>query len=150
MEEVKSKMGISFRDLEVWQLSRDLAVEVYDLSRNFPDSEKFGLSSQLRRAAVSVSSNIAEGHGRRGDNQFAYFLQVALGSLAETESLVEVAAAIGLMPHDGVGTLRASSTRLGVKLNNLLAAVNRRRVSEDVEPYDPSAPSDPSPQPSST
>jgi len=69
----------------------ELATHLYGLSDGFPDSEKFGLSSQLRRAAVSVPSNIAEGHGRSSDRDFRRFLYMALGSLAELDTQLELA-----------------------------------------------------------
>jgi four helix bundle protein len=71
----------SYRDLIVWQRSIEMCVEVYEFSRTFPSDELYGLRSQLRRAAVSVSSNIAEGHGRRSSGEFGRFGQF-LGSLA--------------------------------------------------------------------
>ena len=76
----------SFRDLEVWQKAMDLVVLTYHLTRSFPPDERFGLSAQLRRAAVSVPSNIAEGRGRFGLGGFLYHLSVATGSLMELET----------------------------------------------------------------
>jgi four helix bundle protein len=74
-----------FRDLLIWQKAIQFAREVYKRTRGFPREELFGLTAQLRRAAVSVSSNIAEGHARQG-REFKHFLSVARGSLAEAES----------------------------------------------------------------
>src|SRR6266496_2704598 len=75
-----------FRDLEVWQKAMDLVVEIYRLTRSFPSDERYGLTSQLRRAAVSVPSNIAEGRGRFGLGGFLYYLSVSTGSLMEVET----------------------------------------------------------------
>ena len=80
-----------FEKLDVWQKSVDLADEVYRLTRNFPDYEKFGLASQMRRAAVSISSNIAEGSGRESKKDFARFLQIAYGSVMEVVSQLHIA-----------------------------------------------------------
>ncbi|HUN24482.1 MAG TPA: four helix bundle protein [Anaerolineales bacterium] len=80
MNEVKS-----FRDLLVWQRSVALATEIYRVTNNFPKSESFALTSQIRRSAVSVPSNIAEGN-MRGSKEYRYFLSIALGSLAELET----------------------------------------------------------------
>src|SRR2546426_7426086 len=74
-----------FRKLTVWQDARRLTKSIYELTRNFPESEQFGLKAQLRRAAVSICANIAEGCGRRGDREFRRFLHVALGSGCELE-----------------------------------------------------------------
>jgi four helix bundle protein len=80
-----------FKDLEVWQVAMLLVQTCYELSRAFPDSEKFGLKNQLRRSAVSVPSNIAEGHGRGSPKSFLQFLWIANGSLAELETQVLLA-----------------------------------------------------------
>ena len=75
-----------YRDLLVWQSAMQIAEDVYHLTEHFPKQEVFGLTSQSRRAAVSVSSNIAEGHGRNSPKEFNHFLGIALGSLAELET----------------------------------------------------------------
>lgn len=81
---------MSFRDLELWKLSMDFVLDVYKATREFPDSEKFGIVSQMRRAAVSIPSNIAEGSGRRNAKEFIQFLYIAKGSLAELETHLEI------------------------------------------------------------
>ena len=81
----------SFEKLDVWQKSIDFADLVHKVTRSFPDDERFGLTSQMRRAAVSVSSNIAEGSGRNSDKDFAHFLEQAYGSLMEVASLLYLA-----------------------------------------------------------
>ena len=77
---------MNHKDLEVWKRSMDLAIEIYNLSKRFPRNESFGLTSQIRRAAVSVPSNIAEGAARKGDKEFLQFLDISLGSLSELET----------------------------------------------------------------
>ena len=74
-----------FRNLSVWQRARRLTKSVYEMTADFPGSEEFGLKSQMRRATVSICSNIAEGCGRRGDREFRRFLDVAMGSACELE-----------------------------------------------------------------
>ena len=76
----------NFRELNVWKKSRILAKEVYLLSSQFPDSEKFGLTSQIRRSAISIASNIAEGSSRKSTKDFARFLRISLGSAFELET----------------------------------------------------------------
>ncbi len=78
--------GKNFRDLKVWQLGMQLAEEVYRLSRQFPKHETYGLGSQIQRAAVSIPANIAEGHAIGSTKDFARFLGIAQGSLAELET----------------------------------------------------------------
>src|ERR1039457_6777990 len=79
-------MGESFRNLVVWQRSIELTIAVYKLTASFPDSERFGLTNQLRRASVSVASNIAEGYGRRTTGEYLQFLGHARGSNCEVET----------------------------------------------------------------
>ncbi len=85
----------NFRDLKVWQKSVDLAKTIYDQTSIFPDSEKYGLISQMQRAAVSISSNIAEGSGRQTKPDFKHFLSIALGSSYELENQVIIAERLG-------------------------------------------------------
>ena len=85
----------SFRDLAVWQKSMKMAVIVYQLTKDFPREETYGLSSQMRRAAVSIPSNIAEGHGRLGSNEYRQFLSVARGSTFELQTQLEIARLLG-------------------------------------------------------
>lgn len=81
----------SFKELTVWQKARDLAVSIYKLTENFPKSELYGLTNQMRRAAVSISSNIAEGYNRFHSKEKQQFLAIAFGSGSELESQVEIA-----------------------------------------------------------
>lgn len=81
----------SHRDLKVWQLGMQLAEDVYALTKKFPDDERFGLTTQLRRAIVSVPANIAEGNGRGSTKDYLRFLSIAVGSLAEVETFLELA-----------------------------------------------------------
>jgi len=90
----------SFKDLEIWKLGLDLAQVVYRMTGTFPTNEQFGLTSQIRRAAVSISSNIAEGWGRGTRANLANFVVIARGSANELESLCEVAYSLGLMAQE--------------------------------------------------
>jgi four helix bundle protein len=87
----------NFRNWEVYSNAKQLSVAVYQLTSSFPDSEKFGLISQMRRASVSILANIAEGAGRNTEKDFKHFLSIALGSAFELEALVDVATEINFM-----------------------------------------------------
>jgi four helix bundle protein len=80
-----------FRQLQVWQRGHHLVLAVYQISSSFPDDERFGLTSQIRRASSSIPTNIAEGCGRQGDTELARFLQIAMGSASEVEYLLLLA-----------------------------------------------------------
>jgi four helix bundle protein len=81
----------TFRELIVWQKSMDFVTEIYKVSKPFPDDEKFGLTSQMRRSAVSIPSNISEGYGRDGLNDYLRFLNIAISSLFELQKQIEIA-----------------------------------------------------------
>lgn len=87
----------SHKDLTVYKTSIDLVVDIYEISQKFPDAEKFGLTSQIRRAAVSIPSNISEGAARNSKKDFIRFLYIALGSLAETETQLEITQRLGFI-----------------------------------------------------
>jgi four helix bundle protein len=90
----------SYRDLVTWQRALDLAHEVNQITRFFPKEERFGLTSQIRRAGVSVPANIAEGQGRLSKGEFRYFLGVARGSLSELDTLLILAERAGFIDHE--------------------------------------------------
>ena len=87
------------RQLQVWQKAILLVEKIYIISSNFPENEKYGLTSQIRRCAVSISANIAEGTGRDSDADFDKFLKIAVGSLYELDSHIEVALLVGYIPE---------------------------------------------------
>ena len=90
----------SYRELKVWQKSMDLVVACYEVAKTFPDDERYGLTSQLRRAVVSVAANIAEGHGRGTTKSFINFLLIANGSLTEVETHLIIAGRLGYISRD--------------------------------------------------
>jgi four helix bundle protein len=100
-----------FRDLLVWRKAIEFAKEVYRLTQAFPDAERFGLTSQLRRSAISVSSNIAEGHARQG-KEFRHFLSIARGSLAEAESQMLLAVELGFVVADDIDPARILASEI--------------------------------------
>lgn len=90
-------MEISYKKLIVWQKADDLAMLVYLKTKPFPYEERFGMTSQIRRSALSIPTNIVEGFGRQGRKEFKNFLNIALGSLAETEYLIDFSYRLGLL-----------------------------------------------------
>jgi four helix bundle protein len=119
---------LSFRDLEVWQASMDLVVEIYRASRGFPVEEKYGLTSQLRRAGVSVPSNIAEGHARKGDGAFLNHVRIALGSLAEVATQLEVATRLEYLDAKQSLGLFCEVDRSRQMLHGLRRSLERKRA----------------------
>jgi len=88
------------RDLQIWQKSMKLVTIIYEVTSRYPDSEKFGLSSQIRRAAVSVPANIAEGFGRKSSGDFKRFLNISMGSLFELQTELEISKNLSLINVD--------------------------------------------------
>jgi len=109
----------SYRDLDVWQLAMDIVVEIYRVTRAFPADERFGLVAQLRRAAVAIPSNIAEGHSRLGPGEFRRFVSIARGSAAEVDTQIAVAVALGLVVADEITSLSSTLDRLSKMLFSL-------------------------------
>jgi len=112
-----------YTELVVWQKAMQLAKDVYRLSQQFPGEEKFGLTAQLRRAAISVPSNIAEGQGRMSKGEFKQFLGHARGSLYELETQMHLANSFGYLNEEATDGLMASSDEVGRLLNGLLVAL---------------------------
>jgi four helix bundle protein len=118
-----------YRDLEVWQLGRVLTKKLYQLTATFPDEEKFGLISQLRRAAMSIPSNIAEGWGRHYTAEFIQFLRKANGSRTEVETQLILSADLEFATQPEVDSLLKETTLLGKKLLNLERSLQKRIAS---------------------
>jgi four helix bundle protein len=121
----------SYRELIVWQKAMALAQQAYALTRALPKSEAYGLLTQIRRAAVSVPSNIAEGHGRLTDSQFRHFLGNARGSLYEMQTQVELAGRLGLLDEKLVHELMTQGGEVARLINGLVTALARSKSSED-------------------
>ena len=108
-----------YRDLETWQNAMELVKGVYVATRHFPKDELYGLTSQLRRAAVSIPSNIAEGCGRNSRNELRHFLGQARGSLAEVETQLELARSLGYLDSVAATALLSKAAQLGRMLTGL-------------------------------
>jgi four helix bundle protein len=116
-------MGRSYRDLIAWRKAMELVTDVYRATQGFPEKELYGLTSQLRRAAVSVPSNIAEGQGRLSKGEFHQFLGHARGSRMEVETQVLIAQNLGYLNETSAQELLARAAELGRVLNGLLASL---------------------------
>jgi four helix bundle protein len=121
----------SFRDLRVWQAAMDLVEHVYRATECFPKAEVYGLTSQTRRAAVSVPSNIAEGHARAHTSEYLHHLSYAQASLAETETQVEIARRLGYLVEEQASKIVAESASLGRRLYALRNSLLRHSDSSD-------------------
>ena len=117
----------SFRDLQVWQKAMDLADAVYTVTADFPRSELFGLAAQIRRAVVSIPSNIAEGRAI-GGGRFLYHLRVALGSEAELQTQIELSIRRGYIPEPRAREILESASEVGRMLNGLHNALKLKRA----------------------
>lgn len=113
------------RQLRVWQKGMDLAVEVYNLTSPFPKAELFGLVSQMRRAVVSIPSNLAEGYGR-GGKDYARFVSIAYGSLLELETQLELALRFGYTTEKDHDSAAAQCAEIGKMLNALRTSLLKR------------------------
>lgn len=114
-----------FEKLEVWQKSVDFADRVYEATRGFPNDERFGLTSQMRRAAVSISSNIAEGSGRSSDKDFAHFVQIAYGSVMEVVSQIHVAKRQAMLPEKPFQDIYSQAGEISRMLSGLRSSLLR-------------------------
>lgn len=110
----------NFRDLEVWKLGKCIVVDVYRVTKGFPQEEIYGMVSQMRRAAVSIPSNVAEGFNRKHNAEYRQFLYVALGSCAELETHIEIAHDLGFMLVPGRHHLLEQLDHESKMLRNLI------------------------------
>lgn len=120
---------LSFRDLNVWQLGMTLAVEVYRVTAGFPADERYGLTSQARRSAVSIPANVAEGHARRSDAIFLNHIRIALGSQAELWTEIELAYRLGYITSQRSASLHAQIDEIRRMLHGLRRSIEQRRQS---------------------
>ena len=116
----------SYRELQVWQDAMALVVQVYEVTKGFPKEELYGLTSQLRRAAVSVPSNIAEGQGRNTTKEFRNHLSIAYGSLQEVETQLEIAHRLQYLSQDQLQQLLELTSKVARMINGLSTALEKR------------------------
>ena len=117
----------SYKELVVWQKAIDLTVAVYQLTKKFPKDELFGLVSQMRRASVSIASNIAEGEGRKSKKEFSRFLGISLGSKAELETQLILCERVGLADKSEISLIKNSLDEVGRMLAKL-------KIKQNIQP----------------
>ena len=116
----------SYRELVVWQKSMDLTVRIYALTRRFPAEERYGITSQMRRAASSIPANIAEGQARRSTGEFLQSLGVARGSLAELETFLILSTKLEMTNSENSERLLSDCAEISKMLNALIKSLSTR------------------------
>jgi four helix bundle protein len=119
-------MADSHRDLLAWKKAMELVTDVYECTANFPARETYGLTSQLRRAAVSVPSNIAEGKGRLSKKEYLQYLSRARGSLHEVDTQLEIGCNLTYLPPETLAMIKLKSSETGRLLNGLIRSVRNQ------------------------
>ena len=130
---IQGELMKSYRELKVWQGGRELVKMVYLATQSFPREERFGLTQQVRRAAVSVPSNIAEGHGRGSTKDYLRFLAISMGSVAEAETQLILANDLGLLAEAELGTLLQKLDDIGKMLRGLRKSLKSRLPSSQLQ-----------------
>ncbi|MCA9858552.1 MAG: four helix bundle protein [Thermomicrobiales bacterium] len=123
-----------YRDLRVWQLAMDFAIAIYQSTNAFPTDERFGLTSQLRRAAVSVPSNIAEGNARNSTADYLRFLRISRGSLAEINTHLLIAKRLGYLDDGSSSSLLSKTDELMRQLTSMHSAIERSAAGNNRSP----------------
>ena len=118
-------------ELQVWQKAMGLVVAAYQFSRVLPSDERFGLTSQIRRVAVSVPANIAEGHGRKSTQAYINHVSIAHGSLLEFETLIQIAERIGYVSSDQVKPMLEMAAEIGRMLNGLRTSLAKQPLNPE-------------------
>lgn len=116
----------SYRDLEVWRKAMNIVVECYKITKSFPQSEMYGLSSQLQRAAVSIPANIAEGRERQHKKEFLQHIAIAYGSIAELETHIQIAERLNYLDSDQAKYILDQTSEVGRMLNGLRNSIAKK------------------------
>ena len=124
-------MSDSYRDLVAWQRAMGPVKQVYELTNTFPQREIYGLTNQIRRCAVSIPSNIAEGKGRRSKREYYQFLCRARGSLFELETQLEIASNLEYLSSEAYSFVRDQASKVAKPLNGLIAALQQQIDSDE-------------------
>ncbi|CAN5777203.1 four helix bundle protein [soil metagenome] len=128
METTNQSKFKSYRELIVWQKSMQFVTDIYRVTESLPSLEQFGLTAQIRRAAVSIPSNIAEGFGRQLSGDFVRFLTIARGSLYEVQTQIEIAFNLRFLRDDAVNALSTQASEIERMLNRLITTIRQPKV----------------------
>ncbi len=123
--------GKGFRELEVWQLGMEMVEHCYGITGSLPTEERYGLTSQIRRAAVSVPSNVAEGHNRRLPKPYRNHVNIAMGSQAELETLLELTVRLRMLPAESLSDINMLVRRVGQMLHGLHRSLRSSESDDD-------------------
>jgi len=118
---------LEYRELLVWQIGMDLVAEIYQLTKLLPNDEVYALSNQMRRAAVSIPSNIAEGQQRKSSKEFIQFLSISRGSLAEVETQLLICVRLEYLTNDQIEEPLSMCKKLGKMLNSLIEKIQEKQ-----------------------
>ena len=116
----------SHKDLDVWRAAIDMARDIYELTKSYPKEEQFGIISQMRRSAVSIASNIAEGAARHATKEFVQFLYIAVGSATELDTQLEISKAVKMAEPERLDAVQAQVTRITMMLRGLIRSLNTK------------------------
>ena len=119
---------LPYERFDAWKMTHELALKVYDLTERWPTQERYGLTAQIRRAALSAATNIAEGTAKRGPRELRRYLDISLGSLSEVSYLLRFSRDCGLMPHPDFQTLDALRNQAGKLTWRLYSSLRQSRV----------------------
>lgn len=117
---------MKYSDLKVWQNAIDLVTEIYKLTADLPVAEKYGLASQMQRAAVSIPANIAEGHGRKATKAYLNYLSIANGSLMELETHLQISRRLNYIPEKQLAAMLSNTGEVGRMINGLRASLTAK------------------------
>ena len=123
------------KDLRVWQQSIEMVTSIYLMTQSFPKEEMFGLVSQLRRASVSVPSNIAEGYARGTDKEKLHFLRMSSGSMSEVETQLLLSLNLGYIDQEKYNELSGTVTSVWKQLNSLISSIKKKVASQEYMPF---------------
>jgi len=123
----------NFKDLKVWQKSHNLVLQVYEITSIFPSEEKYGLISQMRRAAISMASNIVEGFEKNSTNEFIRYLRIAKGSTGEVSSQLHIAFSVNYLTKEEFEVLNRQFTRLSSDIGGLIRYLEKYRQTKTVK-----------------
>lgn len=116
----------SYKDLTVWQKAMELVTEVYSATQSFPRTEQYGLTSQIRRSAISIPSNIAEGRAKRSTKDYIRFVNIAYGSVAELETQLIISRNLGYLDGSKLEAFLEKSAAIGRMLNGLISGLEKK------------------------